>query len=329
MRLAGATASTTPFAPRRSGRPRFILHDGPPLRERRHPHRSRGQQDPEGHRSSRAARSPASTRRTCLAGTATACRSRCRSRRRTARTFRSSRDAAALPRVRDRADRDARRRTSSGSACSATGIIRTRRWTTANEADEIRTLGKLLEKGYLYRGLKPVNWCFDCGSALAEAEVEYEDRVDIAIDVGFPLIDAARAREARGVRSVSRAPLGGTGRCAVDLDDDAVDDPVQPGAERPSGSRVRARRDAARAPAARAGSCRRVLSRATSLAGAVVATATGAALERIRVPPSVLRPARRRSISASTCTLEQGTGHRPQLACATASTTSCRAAATG
>ena len=40
-----------------------------------------------------------------------------------------------------------------------------------NEADEIRALGKLLEKGYVYRGLKPVNWCFDCGSALAEAEV--------------------------------------------------------------------------------------------------------------------------------------------------------------
>ena len=60
-----------------------------------------------------------------------------------------------------------------------------------SEADEIRTLGKLLEKGYLYRGLKPVNWCFDCGSALAEAEVEYEDRVDSAIDVGFPLGDPA------------------------------------------------------------------------------------------------------------------------------------------
>jgi isoleucyl-tRNA synthetase len=56
-----------------------------------------------------------------------------------------------------------------------------------NEADEIRTLGRILEKGYLYRGLKPVNWCFDCQSALAEAEVEYEDRVDIAIDIGFKL----------------------------------------------------------------------------------------------------------------------------------------------
>jgi len=63
-----------------------------------------------------------------------------------------------------------------------------------NEADEIRTLGKLLQKGYIYRGLKPVNWCFDCGSALAEAEVEYEDRQDSAIDVAFPIDDADRSK---------------------------------------------------------------------------------------------------------------------------------------
>ncbi|MEZ5603488.1 MAG: isoleucine--tRNA ligase [Burkholderiaceae bacterium] len=55
-----------------------------------------------------------------------------------------------------------------------------------NEADELRALGRILRKGYVYRGLKPVNWCFDCGSALAEAEVEYADRVDPSIDVGFP-----------------------------------------------------------------------------------------------------------------------------------------------
>jgi isoleucyl-tRNA synthetase len=69
-----------------------------------------------------------------------------------------------------------------------------------NEADEIRTLGRILEKGYLYRGLKPVNWCFDCQSALAEAEVEYEDRVDIAIDIGFKLdaADASRLAAAFG-----------------------------------------------------------------------------------------------------------------------------------
>ena len=62
------------------------------------------------------------------------------------------------------------------------------------EADEIRTLGKVLEKGFVYRGLKPVNWCFDCQSALAEAEVEYEDRVDSAIDVAFALDPRDRSK---------------------------------------------------------------------------------------------------------------------------------------
>ncbi len=55
------------------------------------------------------------------------------------------------------------------------------------EAEEIRALGKILEQGYLYQGLKPVNWCLDCGSALAEAEVEYEDKNSPAIDVAFPV----------------------------------------------------------------------------------------------------------------------------------------------
>src|SRR5574343_239840 len=53
------------------------------------------------------------------------------------------------------------------------------------EANEIRALGKMLEDGYLYQGLKPVNWCLDCRSALAEAEVEYEDKHSPAIDVAF------------------------------------------------------------------------------------------------------------------------------------------------
>ncbi len=69
-----------------------------------------------------------------------------------------------------------------------------------NEADEIRLLGKLLAKGYVYRGLKPVNWCFDCGSALAEAEVEYEDRKDPAIDVGFPFAENDKLEKAFGTR---------------------------------------------------------------------------------------------------------------------------------
>jgi isoleucyl-tRNA synthetase len=78
-----------------------------------------------------------------------------------------------------------------------------------SEADEIRTLGKLLEMGFIYRGLKPVNWCFDCGSALAEAEVEYEDREDMAIDVAFPLDDADRARLAAAFGVVA-LPAGPT-----------------------------------------------------------------------------------------------------------------------
>ncbi|HUX26674.1 MAG TPA: isoleucine--tRNA ligase [Burkholderiales bacterium] len=68
-----------------------------------------------------------------------------------------------------------------------------------NEADEIRTLGKILEKGYVYRGLKPVNWCFDCASALAEAEVEYADRKDSAIDVGFPFAEPEKIAKAFGL----------------------------------------------------------------------------------------------------------------------------------
>jgi isoleucyl-tRNA synthetase len=68
-----------------------------------------------------------------------------------------------------------------------------------NEADEIRALGKILEKGYVYRGLKPVNWCFDCGSALAEAEVEYADRSDIAIDVGFAFAEPEKIAKAFGL----------------------------------------------------------------------------------------------------------------------------------
>jgi isoleucyl-tRNA synthetase len=57
------------------------------------------------------------------------------------------------------------------------------------EADIIRALGKINERGYLYQGRKPVNWCLDCQSALAEAEVEYEDKVSTAIDVKFEVID--------------------------------------------------------------------------------------------------------------------------------------------
>ncbi len=71
-----------------------------------------------------------------------------------------------------------------------------------NEADELRALGTLLEKGYIYRGLKPVNWCFDCGSALAEAEVEYQDKRDPAVDVGFAFAEPAKVAAAFGLTAL-------------------------------------------------------------------------------------------------------------------------------
>jgi isoleucyl-tRNA synthetase len=55
----------------------------------------------------------------------------------------------------------------------------------ANEAGEIRVLQRLVERGYVYRGQKPVYWCFDCGSSLAEFEIEYADKKSATVDVGF------------------------------------------------------------------------------------------------------------------------------------------------
>ena len=75
-----------------------------------------------------------------------------------------------------------------------------------SEADEIRALAVVLRKGYVYRGLKPVNWCFDCGSALADAEVEYEDRKDIAIDVGFPFAEPEKVAKAFGLAKLPDQP---------------------------------------------------------------------------------------------------------------------------
>ncbi len=59
------------------------------------------------------------------------------------------------------------------------------------EAEQLRVLGQIQQAGYLYQGAKPVHWCVDCGSALAEAEVEYEDKTSPAIDVGFAVADPA------------------------------------------------------------------------------------------------------------------------------------------
>lgn len=57
------------------------------------------------------------------------------------------------------------------------------------EADIIRSLAKIAKKGHLEKGYKPVHWCIDCGSALAEAEVEYKDKTSPAIDVCFKVLN--------------------------------------------------------------------------------------------------------------------------------------------
>lgn len=57
------------------------------------------------------------------------------------------------------------------------------------EADTIRALAQILERGHVQMGEKPVHWCVDCGSALAEAEVEYEEKISLAIDVRFRVLD--------------------------------------------------------------------------------------------------------------------------------------------
>ena len=72
-----------------------------------------------------------------------------------------------------------------------------------NEAGEIRVLKRLFERGFVYRGLKPVYWCFDCGSSLAEFEIEYADRVSPAVDVAFACAEPAKLAAIFGV-----APFG-------------------------------------------------------------------------------------------------------------------------
>ncbi|MEJ2384168.1 MAG: class I tRNA ligase family protein, partial [Xanthomonadales bacterium] len=70
------------------------------------------------------------------------------------------------------------------------------------EADMIRALARIIEGGHLMQGAKPVNWCFDCGSALAEAEIEYRDKVSPAIDVLFAATEPEALFAAFGVDPV-------------------------------------------------------------------------------------------------------------------------------
>ena len=98
-----------------------------------------------------------------------------------------------------------------------------------------RALGKFVEQGLVYKGKKPVHWCIHCRTALAEAEVEYEDHSSPSIYVEFPLASASSADELGDACAGARGAAG----VGAHLDDDAVDDPVEPGDRLPPRLRLR------------------------------------------------------------------------------------------
>ena len=73
-----------------------------------------------------------------------------------------------------------------------------------NEADEIRAFKRVVERGFVYRGLKPVYWCFDCGSSLAEFEIEYTDKKSQTLDVGFLCAQPERLAQAFGLKTLNK-----------------------------------------------------------------------------------------------------------------------------
>ena len=71
-----------------------------------------------------------------------------------------------------------------------------------NEAEEIRIFKRIMQRGFVYRGLKPVYWCFDCASSLAEFEIEYQDKKSTAIDVAFEAAEPAKLAAAFGLSAL-------------------------------------------------------------------------------------------------------------------------------
>ncbi len=75
------------------------------------------------------------------------------------------------------------------------------------EANEIRAFKRVMERGFVYRGLKPVYWCFDCGSSLAEFEIEYADKKSQTLDVGFECAEPEKLATAFGLPNLSQKAL--------------------------------------------------------------------------------------------------------------------------
>ena len=120
------------------------------------------------------------------------------------------------------------------------------------QADIARALGRFVEQGLVYKGKKPVHWCIHCRTALAEAEVEYDDHASPSIYVEFPLNPESAAE------LVARIPaLAGPRRVGAHLDDDSVDHPLQPRRRVPSRVRLRGLRRRRAGGDRRRGTCRK------------------------------------------------------------------------
>ncbi|MBN8503322.1 MAG: isoleucine--tRNA ligase [Burkholderiales bacterium] len=76
-----------------------------------------------------------------------------------------------------------------------------------NEAGQIRAFKKVIERGFVYRGLKPVYWCFDCRSSLAEFEIEYADKKSQTLDVAFPSAEPDKLAQAFGLDGALQASV--------------------------------------------------------------------------------------------------------------------------
>ncbi len=74
----------------------------------------------------------------------------------------------------------------------------------ATEANELRALKRVVERGFVYRGLKPTYWCFDCGSSLAEFEIEYADKKSQTLDVGFLCAEPDKLAAAFGLPKLDK-----------------------------------------------------------------------------------------------------------------------------
>ena len=172
------------------------------------------------------------------------------------------------------------------------------------QAAIVRALGRFVERGLVYKGKKPVHWCIHCRTALAEAEVEYEDHT-LAVDLRRVRARRRRARRAGGTRPRAGRPPG----LRPHLDDDALDDPVEPGHRVPSRFRLRRLRGRRAGSRSSRGSWpSRVARRPGRRLGDADRDGEGRDVRARQLPPSAVRPRRRSAVLGDYVTLEPGTG---------------------